>query len=310
MKIAVCSDLHLEFGELEIKNTVDADVLVLSGDILVAASLEAKDTVFTAGMRSVQEQSIRYHFFMQAACSEFKDVIYVAGNHEHYHGDFAKTYSRLKEHLAYLPNLHILDKETVVLGDVKFIGSTLWTDMNKEDPMTMRHIRSAMNDFRTVANSNRVVSRKVPIYKMNEEGTEYLRDQYGSFIQDGFKFKESEATFSPEDAVEEHKKCLAYISEVYTNTPPWQTIVVVGHHTPSYKSCHPRYERHDLMNGGYHSDLSEFILDRPAIKLWTHGHTHETFDYEIGECRIVCNPRGYIGYESLANNFKLKVVEV
>jgi hypothetical protein len=64
------------------------------------------------------------------------------------------------------------------------------------------------------------------------------------------------------------------------------------------------------MNGGYHSDLSEFILDRPAIKLWTHGHTHEEFDYMIGDTRVVCNPRGYIGYEELANNFKLKVVEV
>ena len=47
------------------------------------------------------------------------------------------------------------------------------------------------------------------------------------------------------------------------------------------------------MNGGYHSDLSEFILDHPQIKLWTHGHTHHPFDYVIGETRIVCNPRGY-----------------
>jgi hypothetical protein len=64
------------------------------------------------------------------------------------------------------------------------------------------------------------------------------------------------------------------------------------------------------MNGGYHSDLSEFMLDRPGIKLWTHGHTHEVFDYKVGECRVVCNPRGYIGHEELADNFTLKVVEL
>ena len=64
------------------------------------------------------------------------------------------------------------------------------------------------------------------------------------------------------------------------------------------------------MNGGYHSDLSEFILDNPQIKLWTHGHTHEDFDYMIGSTRVVCNPRGYINYESRANNWKLKVMEV
>ena len=64
------------------------------------------------------------------------------------------------------------------------------------------------------------------------------------------------------------------------------------------------------MNGGYHSSLEEFIMDRPNIKLWTHGHTHEEFDYMVGDTRVVCNPRGYIGYEPIADNWKLKVVEV
>jgi hypothetical protein len=87
-------------------------------------------------------------------------------------------------------------------------------------------------------------------------------------------------------------------------------MVVVGHHAPSKASTHPRYADDTLMNGGYSSELSEFILDRPGIKLWTHGHTHEDFDYMIGGCRIVCNPRGYIGHEQRANEFKLKVIEI
>jgi Icc-related predicted phosphoesterase len=70
--------------------------------------------------------------------------------------------------------------------------------------------------------------------------------------------------------------------------------VVVGHHTPSFQSAHPMYKNEYLMNGGYHSELSEFILDHPQIKLWTHGHIHHCFDYRIGETRIVCNPRGYV----------------
>ena len=52
------------------------------------------------------------------------------------------------------------------------------------------------------------------------------------------------------------------------------------------------------MNGGYASDLSDFILDHPQIKLWTHGHMHQCFDYMIGSTRVVCNPRGYEGYET------------
>jgi hypothetical protein len=51
-------------------------------------------------------------------------------------------------------------------------------------------------------------------------------------------------------------------------------------------------------------------MDRPQIKLWTHGHTHELFDYMIGDTRVVCNPRGYINYEELADTFLLKYIEV
>ena len=64
------------------------------------------------------------------------------------------------------------------------------------------------------------------------------------------------------------------------------------------------------MNGGYHTDLSEFILDHPEIVLWTHGHTHEPFDYMIGTTRIVCNPRGYAGHDENADVFQLKYLEI
>jgi Icc-related predicted phosphoesterase len=85
--------------------------------------------------------------------------------------------------------------------------------------------------------------------------------------------------------------------------------VVVGHHTPSHQSCHDMYKGDYIMNGGYHSDLSEMILDRPQIKLWTHGHTHHCFDYMIGETRVVCNPRGYANYEDTGWDPE-KVIEV
>ena len=64
------------------------------------------------------------------------------------------------------------------------------------------------------------------------------------------------------------------------------------------------------MNGGYSSDMDEFMAERPQIKLWTHGHTHHQFDYVVGETRVVCNPRGYINYEPQASDFKLLTVEV
>ena len=279
MKIAVCSDLHLEFGGIILRNTDDADVLVLSGDICVAKDL--------LELGSPMSKSEAIHDFFKNCSDEFKQVIYVAGNHEHYHGDYRDTLRDLKYNLHYLQNLHILDKETVTLEGVPFVGGTLWTDMNDEDPMTLQTIGSMMNDFRCVKNSNKKVS---------------FRDADGNF-------HERVSRFSPEDAVEDHKKTLDYIRHVVRGKDN-QKFVVVGHHAPSKLSTHPRYQNETLMNGGYSSDLSQFILDNPQIKLWTHGHTHETFDYLIGETRIVCNPRGYIGYEDRADIFKLKTFEI
>lgn len=310
MKIGICSDLHLEFADLMLTNEDNVDVLILSGDILVERDLDMYDRR-QEEMGFTRARSQRFQDFFSRVCFQFPHVIYVAGNHEHYHGDFKYTLNELKRKLGHHENLHILDREVFDLGDVRFIGSTLWTDMNKEDPITLHAMTKMMNDFRCVNNSNRVVNFKAyePIDKpvgMTDE--EFLALPHEKRFKTTFKTRT--ALFSPEDAVEEHRKCLGYIKTIYEDTPDGKSIVVVGHHTPSHTSCHPRYKDDQVMNGGYHSDLSEFILDRPKIKLWTHGHTHEAFDYMIGETRVVCNPRGYKGYEDIADTFELKVVEV
>lgn len=308
MKIGLCSDLHLEFGDLIIPNQEDVDVLILSGDILVENDLdEWVEAAYENGYS--RKRSDKFHLFMQRVCNAFPHVVYVAGNHEHYHGDFAKTYEGLKRKLGYLKNLHILDKETFEFGNFVFFGSTLWTDMNRNDPLTLEYIRHSMNDFRIVDNSNRKTYRKVPLYKKGEDG-QYLKDEKGNYIQEGMKMKEEVSKFCPQDAVDEHVKCLAALEKAYDEMDETKAMVVVGHHTPTHRSCHPRYAHDDLMNGGYHSNLSDFILDRPGIVLWTHGHTHDDFDYMVGDCRVVCNPRGYINYEARADNFKLKVIEL
>jgi 3',5'-cyclic AMP phosphodiesterase CpdA len=290
MKIAICSDLHLEFSKLSLENPGDIDVLILSGDICVIRDLMEHDPYGIVDFG----KSSRYHTFFQECSARFPHVIYIVGNHEHYHGDFKYTISDVKKRLEYLTNLHILDKETYIVDDITFIGGTLWTDMNKEDPLTLHMITRMMNDFRCVDNSNREVT-----YKTFDDPDN----------PDKPTFRTRVARFSPQDAVDDHKEMLEFIKTVVAEKHD-KKFVVVGHHTPSHASCHPKYKDDREMNGGYHSDLSEFILDRPQIKLWTHGHTHELFDYMIGETRVVCNPRGYHGYEEIADNFKLKVVEV
>lgn len=294
MKVTIASDLHLEFGDLDIQNDDNANVLILSGDILVASDITKRDPYLTLGL---EYRSNRYHDFMQRCSEKFPHVIYVMGNHEHYNGDFAKTETHLKDVLSYLKNVYVLEKEIKVIDDVTFIGGTLWTDMNNGDSLTLYHMKAMMNDFRVVDNSNRVVN-----YKTYEQIN-------GVDNREKPIFKTRTAKFSPEDAFEEHVKFKGYIQQIIEGKFD-QKFVVVGHHSPSKQSTHPRYADETIMNGGYSSDMDEFITDHPQIKLWTHGHTHHPFDYMVGETRIVCNPRGYINYEPEASNFKLLTVEV
>lgn len=304
MKIAVCSDLHLEFGDIFLKNEENADVLVLGGDIMVVKDIGRPDPDnIMEGARSQ-----RYRDFVSRCSFEFPHVVFIMGNHEHYHGDFETSADRLRAVCDEFENVHFLDKETVQIQDITFVGGTLWTDMNNEDPATIKSIAHMMNDFRIVANGTK--KRRVPLYKKDAEG-QYIRNEAtGGYIEEGFKFKDDTAWFSPQDAVMDHKAFLTHLKSELANAAPESKFVVVGHHSPSKKSTHPRYQHETLMNGGYSSDLEELILANPQIKLWTHGHTHEDFDYMIGTTRIVCNPRGYINYESRADDFKLKYVEV
>ena len=277
MKIALVSDIHLEFGDLDFENNSGADVLILGGDICIANDMTQRDPYNTMGE---QYRSNRFHDFFQRCCERFPHVIFVVGNHEHYHGDFAKTVPHFRDVLGYLPNLHILEKETFVLDDITFIGGTLWTDMNKRDNRTLHDISRMMNDFRCVDNSAKT-----------EDGRGWP------------------GRFTTTDAANDHDAMVAFIDQTIAANPAGR-YVVVGHHAPSKLSTHPRYQDQFIMNGGYSSELDDFIQDRPQIKLWTHGHTHEDFDYMIAGCRILCNPRGYVNYEERADTWRLKTVEV
>jgi DNA repair exonuclease SbcCD nuclease subunit len=267
MKIKLVSDLHLEFSDCFVNNTDNCDVLILGGDIMVAQDLhdhpEPNNTADQAaiangtGLGRRQAAAQRYRDFLKRCSFQFPHVIYIAGNHEFYHGKFFAGLDYLRTECAKFPNIYMLENDTKVIDDVTFIGGTLWTDMNKGDPLTMHAIEGMMNDFRVIRNDKR-----------------------------------NYATMSARDVASRHARTLQYFRTVLAEQHD-KKFVVVGHHSPSFQSVHPTYADETLMNGGYHSDLSEFILDHPQIKLWTHGHTHHPFDYMIGETRIVCNPRGY-----------------
>jgi DNA repair exonuclease SbcCD nuclease subunit len=252
MKISICSDLHIEFGTYNMQNIDNADVLVLAGDVCVAKAF------------STQSKPHILEFF-KLCSNNFKHVIYILGNHEHYQGVFIETLSILKNELSQFTNIYILERESITLDDVTFLCQTLWTDFNDSDPISITLCQRHMNDYRVIKE------------------------------QDVGPFGKSKA-ITPHRTLDEHKTSINFLKnrllELKNNK-----VVIVGHHAPSHKSVKPRYERDFHLNGAYRSNLEHIMIDNPNIKLWIHGHTHEQFDYIINQTRVVCNPRGYLGYE-------------
>ena len=281
-KLAICSDLHLEFEDVDLKNTEGAEVLILSGDIMIAEDLHNHpemdygmySSVNLADLGRRQHVALRFRDFLKRCSFQFPHVVYVAGNHEFYHGRWKESITHLREECAKFSNVYFLENDIKVINEVSFIGATLWTDMNKGDPLTLHAISDMMNDFRVIRN--------------DEHGYTKLR---------------------PAHAMHRHQQTLSYLKAVLPDMKD-KKVVFVGHHGPSAMSTHPKYAGHYLMNGGYRSELSEMILDNPQIKLWTHGHMHDPFDYMIGTTRVVCNPRGYSGHDPQADVFELKFLDI
>jgi predicted phosphodiesterase len=265
MRVNVISDLHLEFADLVLPG---GDVLVISGDVCESRTLlkyKYDPLNILDGHDNPKRLDRAQRFFIEE-CAKYREVIYVMGNHEHYHGRFDKTVHELK---ATMPdNVNVLENESIVIDDVLFLGATLWTDCNKGNPMCIQTLKNGMNDYRAITNKAGAIYRKL----------------------------------IPQDTMETHMRTKEFFSnEIERHLG--KDVVICTHHAPSYKSVHPHYAHDVHMNGGYASDLSEYIMDRPQIKYWTHGHMHDPSDYMIGDCRVICNPRGYYGYEQRVKEF-------
>jgi DNA repair exonuclease SbcCD nuclease subunit len=220
--------------------------------------LQSKEYLWKGGQMR-PEKADRFRNFLDRCSKNFPHVIYVAGNHEFYHGKWYATIDYLREECSYWPNIYFLEKDVKVIDDIAFLGCTLWTDLNKGDPLTMHSVESMMNDHRLIRHD------KLGYTKLRAVHTR-----------------------------ERHMESLEWLRKTL---PDYNKAVVVGHMGPSHLSIHEQYKDDYHLNGGYCSDLSNFILDHPQIKLWTQGHTHHTFQYMIGSTKVACNPRGYEGYE-------------
>lgn len=202
-----------------------------------------------------------YLRFLKRCADNYKKVLYISGNHEAYGYNYEGTFNVIRN-ICEDCNIHFLENDTLKIEDWVFIGFTLWTDFRNENALEMMEASQCMNDYKII----RITS----------------------------KYRK----MTPEDTLTFHKESKKYLLnqlEQYKNDKIW----VLSHHAPSHQSVHPKYRSSGIANGAFVSDLDDLILNHSQIKYWSHGHTHESFDYHIGNCRIICNPRGYYnGYNN------------
>lgn len=188
----------------------------------------------------------------------FRDVpvIYICGNHEYYSENYPSLCDKLRRECAG-SNVHFLEDASVTIGGIHFFGCTLWTDLalGGDWQVGAAEALDYMNDYKRIRNSS--------------EGYRHL---------------------SPRSTRTTHQRSLEAMRRFFAAHDPGRSVIVT-HHAPSIRSL-PEERRAKTVSCAYASHLDEFVLEhRP--QLWVHGHIHHFNDYQIGQTRVLANPRAY-----------------
>jgi len=152
------SDLHLEFGQMAENPSIDADVLILAGDINVKHRVDW-----------INEMAMQY-----------EDVIYVTGNHEYYKGHLDNTIRHIRQDVY--ENVHVLQNDSRTIKGVKFHGATLWTDYRSSgnQPLAMWDARQKMSD-------HKIIRMNEDFRKFRPEDAAFEHAQSMSYMHDNVK---------------------------------------------------------------------------------------------------------------------------
>lgn len=262
MRLQILSDLHLEANpDFTFTPQPGVDVLVLAGDIgsyQSGSTLEGDDFGLERYAPAGREAS-------------WPKVLYIPGNHEFDGLDFAQTMERLRATCERL-GIIWLEREVAVIGGIRFIGSTLWTDFEalaaQQDTET-RRLQQLEKAYRA---ANFYLSKNTTLCNDQPMMAEDLR-QLGLDAQD-------------------------WLGQALAR-PYAGTTVAVTHFAPTLQSADPRYGV-SPGTAGFCNALDHLL---PYADLWIHGHLHCHHDYRVAgvrdgkdvSCRVVANPLGYAG---------------
>lgn len=234
MKILILSDLHIELEDFRI-DTNQVDVVILAGNIHI------KEKGFKWALNNIKNIP----------------VLYILGNHEFYTKAYPRLVHKLKD-LAQNTNIHILERDTIILNGINFLGCTLWTDFELYgDPRIAGYeCQQVMTDYKKIRISpNFSKLRSIDVAAIHRRSINWLCSEL-------------------EDRQNEIN-------------------IVISHHAPSEKSLPYKYKQ-DIISSAYVSNL-ENVIEKYQPRFWIHGHLHNSSNYKIGQTHIICNPRGYLG---------------
>ncbi|MBO1529957.1 metallophosphoesterase family protein [Psychrobacter sp. F1192] len=187
-------------------------------------------------------------------------VVTIAGNHEYFSEDVLHFDKKLATWDNYntttCQGLRFLQCQYMDVGDVRILGCTLWTDYQYQaDEDTMMVARRFMRDYKQI---------------------------YAGYD-----------LFSPEVSIQIHAKQRQWLQQALMAAKTLgKKTVVMSHHSISPLSVSEKYANLPS-NAAFVSDLSAWMYESWAPTLWVHGHTHEAFDYQIHNTRVLVNPRAY-----------------
>jgi predicted phosphodiesterase len=239
MKIRILSDLHLDVAPFTYKKG-DEDMVVLAGDISTCEPRFFKR--FIGLIESIN-----------------KPIVYIKGNHESYMDIIENVDKQIRGLESTFKHFHFLDDQVYDVGDYRFIGSTLWSNLDITPPKDQMKIKElvewGINDFLLI---------------MHHGGNGIMK------------------RFTVDDMIAKNLASRAFIK---SSINPGMKNIVVSHFCPSEKSIHPQWKGSSL--NPYFACNCDDILTMDGVVLAVHGHTHSSFDYMIGNTRVICNPRGY-----------------
>lgn len=265
MKVHLVSDLHVDCAKGVKLNLPGGELLLVAGDSFEARNIDVyqqlPNTELTASevLLHRTERLNRAQMIKQLSYefNRYDRVIMIPGNHEFYNTPFEDVLDIMTKAFPLVEILYC--GWTNLNNKTVLYGGTMWTDFDRNNPLLELNANRYMNDFAGV-----------------------------------IKWKDGRH-FSVEDALKEFKLFHLNLRRCILENPG-KNIIVMSHHCPSFKGTHPRFDG-NMCNGYFSANCEDVILDNPEIKMWLHGHTHNATDYMIGDCRVLCNPRGYYPYE-------------